>query len=146
MGEAVLERRTAVDTRIKPGEVRNPNGRPPGSRNKLSEDFVDKLYQDFKAHGLAAIQEVRKLKPEIYIQVIAKLLPRDVKIELPQLQKIAHVIVDADDQQLIESTDVIDLPPVQGPPVPPKAIDSQSVTDTTSYESRGGGGHEVDPV
>ena len=40
---------------VKPGEVRNPTGRPKGSRNKLSDAFLQALANDFEAHGLVAI-------------------------------------------------------------------------------------------
>jgi hypothetical protein len=36
---------------VKPGEIRNPAGRPKGSRNKLGEDFVADLYADWQLHG-----------------------------------------------------------------------------------------------
>ena len=73
----------------------NPKGRPKGSRNKLAEEFVETLYADFQAHGKQAIEDVRQDKPEVYVQIIAKLLPRDVKLEASHtLTKITHVIID----------------------------------------------------
>ena len=37
----------------KPGESGNPAGRPKGSRNKLSEEFVAEIYADWCEHGAA---------------------------------------------------------------------------------------------
>ena len=36
---------------VKPGEVRNPTGRPKGSRNKLSDAFLKALADDFEVHS-----------------------------------------------------------------------------------------------
>ena len=48
----------------RPGESGNPAGRPRGSRNKLAEDFVAALYDDFRDHGAAAIAVCRDLLAE----------------------------------------------------------------------------------
>ena len=47
----------------KPGESGNPAGRPKGSRNKLSEEFVAEVYADWCEHGAAAIETVRERDP-----------------------------------------------------------------------------------
>lgn len=65
---------------IQPGQVLNPKGRPPGSRNKLSEDFVLALAEDFETHGKTAIQNVRETKPEVYVRVVADLVPKDFNL------------------------------------------------------------------
>jgi hypothetical protein len=62
---------------FKPGQSGNPPGRPKGSRNKLEEDFLSALAADFEQHGEAVIQKVRETKPEVYLRVIADLLPKD---------------------------------------------------------------------
>lgn len=64
----------------KPGEVRNPNGRPKGSRNKLGEEFLVALHADFMEHGEAVIQKVREEKPDQYLKVIAQVVPKDINI------------------------------------------------------------------
>ena len=56
------------------------SGRPKGSRNKLGEDFIRALHEDFQEHGVAAIQAVRADKPDAYLKVIASLLPRELKV------------------------------------------------------------------
>lgn len=58
----------------------NP-GKPEGARNKLSADFLNELYEDFKAGGKAAIQATRETKPDIYVRVIAGLLPKEFKLD-----------------------------------------------------------------
>ena len=66
----------------KPGESGNPAGRPKGSRNKLSEEFVAEVYADWCENGAAAIQTVRETRPDVYVKVVASLLPRQVQAEV----------------------------------------------------------------
>ena len=72
-----------------PGQSGNPNGRPKGSRNKLSEDFVAKLYEDFTTHGQTAIEECRAKSPETYVKVIAGLLPKEMHISASPLEEMS---------------------------------------------------------
>ena len=72
----------------RPGQSGNLAGRPRGSRNKLSEDFVAALYDDFQDHGSAAIAACRAEKPDVYVRVIASLLPKDMTIKVQQLDEL----------------------------------------------------------
>src|SRR5689334_21979073 len=76
-----------------PGQSGNPSGRPKGSRNKLGEEFIQKLYADFQEYGEAAIVQVRTEKPDAYLKVIAGILPKELKITNES---------DLTDEQLIE--------------------------------------------
>jgi len=58
----------------------NP-GKPKGSRHALGEAFVKALHDDFVEHGVATIEKVRDEKPEVYMKVVASLLPKEFKIE-----------------------------------------------------------------
>lgn len=67
----------------KPGESGNPNGRPKGSRNKLSEAFLKALADDFETHGVDAIQKLREESKDKYCNVIAKLMPKLMELSGP---------------------------------------------------------------
>ncbi|MEP3277050.1 MAG: hypothetical protein ABJN26_06220 [Stappiaceae bacterium] len=73
---------------VQPGEVRNPNGRPKGSKHKLGEAFVAALLADFEEHGADVIQEIRETKPDIYLKVIASIIPKDVNITADPLENM----------------------------------------------------------
>jgi hypothetical protein len=62
-----------------------PAGRPKGSRNKLSEEFVAELYADWCEHGAEALKTVRETRPDVYVKVVASLLPRKIEAEITEL-------------------------------------------------------------
>lgn len=68
------------DTRFKPGQSGNPAGRQKGSRNKLADDFVKDLANDWEKNGVEAIQAMRAVDPSGYVKVVAGLLPKQVEI------------------------------------------------------------------
>jgi hypothetical protein len=53
-----------------------PKKLPKGSRNRLSEEFVNELYADWCEHGAEALKKVRETRPDVYLKVVASLLPR----------------------------------------------------------------------
>ncbi len=57
------------------------NGRPKGARNKLGEEFLEALRDDFLAHGAGAIEQTRIEKPDAYLKVIASILPKQLEIK-----------------------------------------------------------------
>jgi hypothetical protein len=60
-------------------------GRPVGSRNKLSQDFLGDLQEDWGQHGTDILRIVREKFPEIYFQSMVKLAMIH-RIELGQPQ------------------------------------------------------------
>jgi hypothetical protein len=58
----------------------NAKGRPPGSRNKLSEAFLSKLAADFDANGAYVIERVRTTEPAQYLRVVASIVPKEFEL------------------------------------------------------------------
>src|SRR5262249_5821334 len=56
-------------------------GRPKGSRNKLAQDFIDKVYEDWQSHGATAIIAMREQSPSKYCALVAGLIPQHFKVE-----------------------------------------------------------------
>jgi hypothetical protein len=67
---------------FKPGQSGNPKGRPKGARNRLGTQFLEALEADFNQFGSDAIALVREKKPEVYMRVVADLLPKEANINV----------------------------------------------------------------
>ena len=64
------------------GEVfRDPAGRPKGSRNKLSDAFLQALADDFEAHGKGVVEKVRTGRPQDYLKIVAGVMPKRMEVE-----------------------------------------------------------------
>jgi hypothetical protein len=67
-------------------------GRTHGSRNRLSKEVADAILADWREGGAAAVKITRLEKPDVYLRVVASLLPRELLIE--------PLADDLDDEQL----------------------------------------------
>ena len=67
---------------FKPGQSGNPKGRPKGARNRLGTQSLEALETDFNKFGPQAIALVREKKLEVYIKVVADLLPKEANINV----------------------------------------------------------------
>ena len=75
---------TPKKTPLKPawakGQSGNPKGRPKGSRNKLGEAFLADMHDKWLEHGSDVIQRVIDDKPEVFLKVVASLIPKELKV------------------------------------------------------------------
>jgi len=51
------------------------------TRRSFNKDFLLALAADFKKHGAAAIEKVRKTQPAAYMKICALLVPREMQVE-----------------------------------------------------------------
>lgn len=77
-GRAVHPNWPSKEHQFKPGNL----GRPKGSRNKLGEAFIEALYDDFREHGIEAVRACRATAPDVYLRVLASLMPKELAIEV----------------------------------------------------------------
>jgi hypothetical protein len=108
--------RDAETGRFLPGNSGN-GGRPKGSRNRLTEQFISDLCHEWEKSGPAALEEIAKTSPVDYVRVVAALVPHkvdlaalSVNIDLLAEQtsfaaayKLARSIIDTDEMPLIEA-------------------------------------------
>ncbi len=73
----------------RPGQSGNPAGRPKGARNRLGEAFLKALQEDFDANGIEAIERTRTEKPEVYVKVIASLLPSEHNLNVNRMDDLS---------------------------------------------------------
>jgi hypothetical protein len=73
----------------RPGQSGNPAGRPKGSRGKFGEAFLTDFLDDWEEHGKAAIKQVREERPQDYLKVAASILPKEVKVQVSELEEMS---------------------------------------------------------
>jgi Family of unknown function (DUF5681) len=92
----------------KPGQSGNSKGRPKGARNRLGTAFLEALEADFNEHGVEAIEKVRENKPDVYIKIVADLLPKEASLTVDHgeaFTKIWHAISDGYGEEIIKALD-----------------------------------------
>jgi hypothetical protein len=70
-----------INGKFAPGWSGNPGGSLEATRRSFNKDFLLALAADFKKHGAAAIEKVRKTQPAVYVKICAFLVPREMKLE-----------------------------------------------------------------
>lgn len=67
---------------IKPGEVRNPNGRPKGSRNRIQEGLLHRLADHLEKFTDSALNRMCNEEPGGYLRLAASLLPKEINVDV----------------------------------------------------------------
>lgn len=75
-------------------------GRPKGSRNKLGEQFLEALAQDFAENGREAIVACREEKPTEYVKVVASLLPKELLVRKDPVNEMS-------DEEIADALDIL---------------------------------------
>ena len=65
------------DTQFKKGH----SGRPKGAKNKLAKTYLKDLYEIYLEGGKEALKRVMEERPDVYLKLVAQLLPRDLDIK-----------------------------------------------------------------
>jgi hypothetical protein len=64
-------------------------GRPKGSRTKLAEDVITDVLESWRQNGPVVLERLACLDPGKYADFIAKVLPREVKVEHRMIETIS---------------------------------------------------------
>jgi len=102
---------------FKPGQSGNPKGRPKGARNRIGTQFLEALEADFNKFGSQVIAQVREKKPEVYMRVVADLLPKEANINVEAGEAFVKLWGRTSDGLGDELADSVDAEPGQSAPL-----------------------------
>ena len=57
------------------------SGRPKGAKNKLAKAYLNDLHEIYLDGGKEALRKVKEERPEGFISLVARLLPKDLDIK-----------------------------------------------------------------
>jgi Family of unknown function (DUF5681) len=87
---------TRESTQFRPRQSGNAVGRPKGSRNKLSEEFFQDLYDVWQAFGKPALETMAMLYPAEFVRLVASLLPKEPEATtIPAMERLSNAQLDA---------------------------------------------------
>jgi hypothetical protein len=66
----------------KGGPTPNPKGRGKGTPNKFSQQLVADFAADWREHGAAAIEQLRKENVAAYVKIATSLVPRELLLQV----------------------------------------------------------------
>jgi hypothetical protein len=79
-----------------PGQSGNPKGRPQGSRNKLSEEFLADVHASWQVWGRPALMTAAITDPVSYVRMVASLMPREIEATItPVTERMSDAQLEA---------------------------------------------------
>lgn len=66
----------------KPGQSGNPAGRPKGSRNKLTEQFLADVLNAWETSGETCIAEMIEKNPGDFVKLVATIIPKQAELKV----------------------------------------------------------------
>ena len=86
--------------KFQPGVSGNPNGRPKGSKNKVSEDFVQAYAKIFAEKGEGVLRDLAENDKATFAKIGAGFVPKDFNMDTSHpFAIIPPVIEDAEEWQ-----------------------------------------------
>jgi hypothetical protein len=89
-----LEGRDAKSGRFVSGN--NGGGRPKGSRNKLTTEFLDDLHAKWQQHGSDVLERVIRDDPAAFLRTVAQILPKEIDMnagsDFDGMESVAEIL------------------------------------------------------
>jgi len=68
----------------KPGQSGNPQGRPLGTRNRFSENFVSDVAAVWQDRGRGILEKMAQDEPARFAELCGRLIPKDVSLTISE--------------------------------------------------------------
>ncbi len=138
------KRRMAKVAHLKPHQFQpgvpsaNPSGRPKGARNKLTETFLEDVYEVWQEHGKQVLTTLAEKDPGKLATIVAGLLPKDVHINFGLGEQLADMLEKMQDftPEVVNGSaaEIIDITPNGDAVVTSDDDDQQLPNDVNSVD------------
>jgi hypothetical protein len=81
-GQWVKGQKPEGSVQWQPGQSGNPNGRPLGSRNRLSNDFLVSMQEAFNKYGARACEIAAMEDPINFLRLIVAIMPKQIDLSV----------------------------------------------------------------